>query len=202
MLKRIIVDPRIKTKVDDLLDQPVIIRLSRFNEEGAQKFAELISQAHDTGQDVIPVIVDSYGGQVYSLLNMISEIQNSKLPVATICEAKAMSAGAALAAFGTEGYRFMAPHATLMVHEVSSFAFGKIHDLKSDVAEIERLNNLLFTLMAKHLGKSENYFLDIIHEKGHADWFLTADEAKKHGLVNHIRVPEILTTVTVNMKFG
>jgi len=90
MLKTFTVDPKIKAyyngKHSDLIEQPVIIRVNKFSEEASEKFSQNMSKAHDTGQSIIPIIVDSYGGQVYSLLSMISEIQNAKLPVATICE--------------------------------------------------------------------------------------------------------------------
>lgn len=202
MLKKIEVDPRIKVKnLVDLIEQPIVIRLKKFNEEGTDKFSEDLSKAHETGQPVVPIVVDSYGGQVYSLLGIISEIQNARLPIATIVESKAMSAGAILFGLGNDGLRYMAPHATLMIHEVSSFQYGKVEDLKADVDEIDRLNSYVFELLSKNCGKSKNYFLDIIHEKGHADWYLNAKEAKKHDLCNHIRLPSFNVKVSVDYKF-
>lgn len=202
MLKKIEVDPRIKVKnLVDLIEQPVVIRLKKFNEDGTDKFSEDLNKAHETGQPVIPIVVDSYGGQVYSVLGMIAELQNAHLPVATIVESKAMSAGAILFGLGNDGLRYMAPHATLMIHEVSSFQFGKVEDLKADVDETDRLNTYIFELLSKSCGKPKNYFLDIIHERGHADWYLTAKEAKKHNLCNHIRVPQFNVNVSVDYKF-
>ena len=81
--------------------------------------------AHSTGQKVIPVVIDSYGGQVYSLMSMIAAIESAELPVATIVEGKAMSCGAVLLSFGEQGMRFADPHATVMIHDVSSGGYGK-----------------------------------------------------------------------------
>ena len=106
----------------ELHKNPVIIRVNKFNEESAKDFATKIAMAHNTGQQVIPVVIDSYGGQVYSLMSMISAIKNSDLPVATIIEGKAMSCGAILFSFGEEGMRYMDPYATVMIHDVSSGA--------------------------------------------------------------------------------
>ena len=203
MLKTFTVDPKIKAyncKHSDLIEQPVIIRVNKFSEEASEKFSQQMSKAHDTGQSIIPIIVDSYGGQVYSLLSMISEIQNAKLPVATICESKGMSAGAILFGFGNDNLRFIAPNATLMIHEVSNFMHGKVEDLKADAEETDRLNNLIFKLLAKNCKKKDDYFLDIIHEHGHADWYLTAKEAKKHNFCSHIRIPTYQVSVNVEMK--
>ena len=68
----------------ELRKNPVIIRVNKFDEDAAKKFAQEMAQAHNTGQKVIPVVIDSYGGQVYSLMSMISAIRHSTLPVATI----------------------------------------------------------------------------------------------------------------------
>ena len=183
----------------ELRQQPVIITVNEFTEESTQKFNELMCHAQNSGQEVIPIEIDSYGGQVYSLMSIISSIKSSKVPVATIVQGKAMSCGAILASFGSEGLRFMDKDATMMIHDVSSFAFGKIEELKSDVREAESLNKKVYTMMARNCGKPDDYFIDLIHDKGHSDWFLDAEEAKQHGLIDHIRVPEMKINVDVSI---
>ena len=76
----------------ELHNNPVTIRVNKFTEDSAAEFQRKMAMAHNTGQEIIPVIIDSYGGQVYSLMTMISAIKNSELPVATIVEGKAMTA--------------------------------------------------------------------------------------------------------------
>jgi len=183
----------------ELQKSPVIIRVNKFSEDSAKEFHSKIALAHNTGQKVIPVIIDSYGGQVYSLMAMISAIKHSELPVATIVEGKAMSCGAILFSFGEEGMRYIDPDATVMIHDVSSGQFGKIEELKANAAESERLNQKVYQMMARNTGKADNYFLKKIHEKGHADWFLDADECKKIGLANHLRIPTLSVNVTVDI---
>jgi ATP-dependent Clp protease protease subunit len=163
--------------IDDL---PVVIRVRKFDETAAKEFANLMMRAQNTGQPVVPVIIDSYGGQVYSLLSMISDIKHSKIPVATIVQGKAMSCGAILFSFGTEDYRYMDADATLMIHDVSSMEIGKVEEIKASAEETERLNQKIYSMMAKNCGHHRDYFLDIVHEKSHADWFLEADECKKY----------------------
>ncbi|HBZ39919.1 MAG TPA: hypothetical protein DEO59_16125, partial [Balneola sp.] len=72
---------------------------------------------------------------------------------------KAMSCGAILFSFGTEGRRYMDSDATLMIHDVSSSGWGKIEEIKADVKEAERLNKKIFRMMAKNCGQEEDYFL-------------------------------------------
>ena len=191
------ISPLIKTI--ELKQDPVIIVVNEFNEEAATEFSTAMSLAQNTGQKVVPVVIDSYGGQVYSLMSMISSIKSSKIPVATIVQGKAMSCGAILASFGSDGLRFMDKDATLMIHDVASFAFGKIEELKADAREAERLNKKVYTMMARNCEKPDNYFSDLIHDKGHADWFLDAEEAKEHNIVQQIRVPYLKASIKVDI---
>ena len=182
-------------------DLPTIIRVRKFDEPAAKEFTTLMRKAQNTGQPVVPVIIDSYGGQVYSLMSMISDIRHSNVPVATIVQGKAMSCGAILFSFGADGRRYMDPDATVMIHDVSSMNWGKIEEIKAGAEETERLNQKVYQMMAENCGHNKDYFLDMIHEKGHADWFLDADEAKKHNLANHLHVPEMTIETKVNFKF-
>tara|TARA_Y100000310_G_C20417279_1_gene684938 strand:- start:4 stop:606 length:603 start_codon:yes stop_codon:yes gene_type:complete len=188
-------------KEPELRKAPVVVRVNEFNNKAAKEFGAQMSAAHNTGQSVIPVIIDSYGGQVYSLMAMISSIKHAELPVATIIEGKAMSCGAILFSFGDDGMRFMDPDATLMIHDVSTSVWGKVEEIKADAAEAERLNQIVYKMMARNCGKKDDYFLDLIHTRGHADWFLDAAEAKSHNLANQIRVPKFNITVNVNIDF-
>ena len=185
----------------ELRKPPIIIRINRFDEKSAAEFSAKIAAAHSTGQKVIPVIIDSYGGQVYALMSMIAAIRAAELPVATIVEGKAMSCGAVLLSFGEDGLRFADPDATVMIHDVSSGGHGKIEELKADVKEAERLDEKIFTMMARNCGKKDDYFKKKVFNRKHADWFMGAQEAKKHGLVNHLRVPKLTIKVDVAIDF-
>ena len=160
-----------------------------------------MAMAHNSGQKVIPVIIDSYGGQVYSLMSMVASINSAELPVATIVEGKAMSCGAVLLSCGEQGLRFADPNATIMIHDVSSGGRGKIEELKADVAEADRLDEKIFTMMARNCGKKDDYFKKKVFNKKHADWFMSAEEAKKHGLVNQLRLPKLNIKIDVDIDF-
>ena len=80
----------------ELRKPPIIVKVNKFTEDSSKKFHQEMAAAHNSGQKVIPIVIDSYGGQVYSLMSMISAIQAAELPVATIVEGKAMSCGAVL----------------------------------------------------------------------------------------------------------
>jgi ATP-dependent Clp protease, protease subunit len=186
----------------ELRHNPVIIRVNKFTEESAKEFASQMALAHNTGQSVIPIVIDSYGGQVYSLMSMIASIKSSELPVATIIEGKAMSCGAVLFTFGEEGMRYIDPDATIMIHDVSSSSWGKVEEIKASAAETERLNKKIYTQMARNCGHSDTYFIDEVHKRGRADWYITAEESKKLKLSNHLRTPRLEVNIEVDFKFS
>jgi len=172
------------------------------SESSARTFADNMKAAKDTGQTIIPIVISSYGGSVYALLEMIDVIKSIGVPVATIIKGKAMSAGGVLASCGAPGMRYISPNATFMIHEVSSFQQGKLGDLKADVNESIRLNRLIFSIMAENIGKSEDFILDMIDESKRTDIFLTAKEAKELGLVDHIGIPNINININVEIDIN
>lgn len=192
---------KLRTPTDLLTAPPVVVLVNEFNEKSAKTFREDFEKALNTGQKIVPVVVDSFGGQVYSLLSMIDTIKSSPVPVATITTGKAMSCGQMLLTFGTEGLRFASPEATIMMHDVSSMAWGKIEEIKSDVKEAERLQVKLFTMVARNCGKADNYFLDLMDAKKHAEVYMDAEECKKHNIINHIRLPKFNVNVAVDYSF-
>jgi len=184
----------------ELNNEPIIIRVNKFDEPTAKAFSGAVMRAQNTGQQILPIIIDSYGGQVYSLMSMISDIKHSKIPVATIVQGKAMSCGAILFSFGDDGHRYMDPDATLMIHDVSSMGWGKVEEIKASAEETDRLNQKIYSMMAENCGHHTDYFLDIVHDKGHSDWFLEYDECLKHNLANHNYIPDF--TVSIQVKFS
>lgn len=200
MFKKLIVDPKIRAKHNDLIEEAIVVVVNTFDDDGVKQFREDMHKAHHTGQPLIPVLIDSYGGSVYGCLNMVSHLKKASLPIHTIITGKAMSAGAIL--FGMGKTRWMAEHATLMLHDAATWTGGKTEEVKSDAKELERLNKLIFNLLAENCDQKQDYFEKLIHDKGHADWFLTPKEAKKHRICTHIGIPELTVKVSVSYEFS
>ncbi len=179
-----------------------------FTEASAKKFREELeaaeNMAKDAGQEIIPIVIDSYGGVVYALASMIDAIDNCSLPVATIVEGKAMSCGAFLFACGAEGHRYVGPHATVMVHTAANQTqFEKIDELKASIEETERLNNMaFFEVLDKRCGHKSGYFLEQLMQRKMANWYMTPEECVEHNLANHIRIPEIKIDIKLETYFG
>lgn len=197
---RIKKDPQIIGKTEDIVKLPKIIVVNEFDDDGAKKFYADFSEAENSDQEIIPVVIDSYGGYVYSLLAMVDLLRSSKKKIATVCLAKSMSCGAVLFSCGSEGYRFISPSSTIMIHDVSSWAKGKNEEIKASTEEADRLNQLIYHIMDTNCGHPDGYFQRVVHDKSHADWYLTASAAVEHKLANHIRIPNFEVSIKTETR--
>ncbi len=180
-------------------DHPVVITVNEFTEKSVLSFSESMSKAQNTGQNVVPVVIDSFGGAVYSLLAMISIIKQSNIPVATIVESKAMSCGAVLLTCGDPGLRFVDRDATVLIHDVSAWAQGKVEEMKSDIKQATMLNKKIYNIMDRNCGHKTGYFMGIVDEKKHADWYLNSRELLRHGIADTTSIPSLCCSVSLNI---
>ena len=136
----------------------------------------------DYEREPIEIIVSTYGGSVYDGFGLVDAITLSKTPVHTVCVGKAMSMGFIILAAGHK--RFITPMATPMYHEISTGAWGELEKIKRTTEEAERLQKIYDDFILKKTNILQEK-LDSVKERC-ADWFMTADEAKKLGVVDEI----------------
>ena len=171
-------------------NRPSSVWVTDFNTDSIKKFYEdFVEIEQNPMTDIVPIFINSYGGQVYSLIAKRDLIKSSNKPVATICLGKAMSCGASLLAAGTKGLRFASPDSRILIHQVSSMTLGKASDIKEDAAQVQALNEMMMKNLANDMGVSLNRLKNEIRKRDNADWTLTAEEAKKWGIIDHIGVP-------------
>ena len=178
-----------RMSVDVKLKNAILV--NEFSEYGVRCFKSDFDDLRSSSLPILPIIIDSYGGEIYSLLAMLDIMAIADRPVATIALGKAMSCGSILLACGTKGFRFIGPNTTMMIHDAATHSFGKIEELKSDVGEADRLNNKIFNTLDHRCNKRAGYFKKILAEKKHTNWYLEPQEALKHGLIDHIGIPVI-----------
>ena len=169
------------------------IIINEFDEPSVKTFREQFQKLYDDDMvPIIPIYIDSYGGGVYSLLALIDIIEgfSCRKPIATIALGKAMSCGGLLLAVGSPGYRFAGPNSTIMIHQVSSMSWGTLSEMKNNLKEVERLNNLLFKKLDDRCKKKAGYWSALLKKNDHTDLFLTANQSKKHGLIDQVGLPQ------------
>jgi ATP-dependent protease ClpP protease subunit len=185
-------------KPEPLVTEPSVVTVTSFDEEGLAKFTKDFAAALASRQSIIPVVIDSFGGQVYSLFGMIDQIRAAQargVIIATLCRSKAMSCGAVLLSCGSEGYRYISEHATVLVHQVSNFAYGKIEEIQVTVEHTRALNTRLLELLSKNCGKKKSYWSEQIKANGNADIYLSPEQAVQHNLANAIGSPVLSVDV-------
>jgi ATP-dependent Clp protease protease subunit len=202
MKVKVDIDPKVRITTDYLRMPQVVQVRGDFTDEMAEVFSNAFNAAENTGQEIIPIVIDSFGGDVYALMSMIDTIAASSVPVATIALGKAMSCGSVLLSCGAPGLRFAAPSSTMMIHAARESGISGNHDeVRVSANELMRLDKQLLQLMSTNCGHSKDYFQKIMDTKKNTDWFVHPKDAQKHNLVNHIRIPEFLVTVKMSVEF-
>jgi len=166
-----------------LLKDRIIFLGSDVNEATANLIVAqfLFLQAQDDKRDIF-LYINSPGGSVYDALAIYDTIQFVTNDVQTVGIGVQASAAAFLLSSGTKGKRFLLPHSSVMIHQPSSGTQGKVTDQEIDLRESLRIKRLLEEIMAKNTGQKVGQ----IHEDMERDKWLTADEAKKYGIVDEI----------------
>lgn len=180
----------------EFLDLKKYVIVNKFTEESYLQFCSDCEKVLNTGQDFLPIVIDSFGGFVYSLLGMVDFLDSCGVKVITICESKCMSCGSILFSCGED--RYMSPNCTVMVHEVSSILWGKDVELQNDAKECSRLNRKIYKLLDQNTGQKAGYWKDLTKINKYADLYITAQIARKHNLATVMGVPHLETSVNVD----
>ena len=166
-----------------LLKDRIIFLGSDVNEATANTIVAqlLFLQAQDPKKDIY-FYINSPGGSVYDALAIYDTMRYVTNDVQTVGIGVQASAAAFLLSSGTKGKRFALPNSTIMIHQPSSGTRGKVTDQEIDLKESLRIKHLLEEIMAKNTGQKPAK----IHEDMERDKWLTADEAKKYGIVDDV----------------
>ena len=141
----------------------------------------LFLEAEDDKKD-IKLFVNSPGGVVTSAMAIYDTMQFIKCDVQTICIGQAASAASILFAAGKIGKRYTLPNSRIMIHQPMGGAEGQATDISIQAKEIIRIKESLNEILAKLTGQTKAK----IEADVERDYFMTAEEAKKYGIVDQI----------------
>jgi ATP-dependent Clp protease protease subunit len=144
--------------------------------------AQLLFLESENPKKEIAMYINSPGGVVTSGLAIYDTMQYIKSPVSTVCVGMAASMGSFLLAAGEAGHRIALPNARIMVHQPSGGFRGQASDIERHAEDIIKTKRRLNELYAKHTGKP----VEEIERALDRDNFLSAEEAKAFGLVDHV----------------
>ena len=90
--------------------------------------------------------------------------------------------GAVLLTAGTTGKRYSLPNARILIHQPMGGFQGQASDIEIQAREILRMKETLNQILVKHTGKK----LEQIQGDTDRDFFMTGDEAKAYGIIDHV----------------
>lgn len=141
----------------------------------------LFLQSEDSKKD-ISIYINSPGGSVTSTLAIIDTMKFIKPDVATYCVGIAASGGALVLSAGTKGKRFILKNAEVMIHQPIGGAEGQATDIAITAKHIIKTKENLNKMLADHTGQP----LSKIENDVERDFFMSAEDAKKYGIVDKI----------------
>jgi ATP-dependent Clp protease protease subunit len=156
------------TPIDDMVANSVVAQL-------------LFLQAEDPDKDIY-LYINSPGGVITAGMAIYDTMQYIKPDVSTICIGMAASMGAFLLAAGAKGKRFALPNSEVMIHQPLGGARGQATDIEIHARHILKLRERLNRILSENTGQP----LEVIERDTDRDFFMTAEEAKKYGLIDEI----------------
>ncbi len=146
----------------------------------------LFLEAEDPKKDIM-LYVNSPGGSVTAGLAIYDTMEHIKPDVSTICVGIAASMGAIILSSGKRGKRYALPNAEVMIHQVMGGVEGQASDIEINARHILKTKENLNKILAKNTGKSQEQ----IERDSDRDRYMSADEAKRYGLVDDIFHPKL-----------
>ena len=141
----------------------------------------LFLESEDPGKD-IQLYSNSPGGSVTAGMAIYDTMKYIKCDVATTCIGMAASMGAFLLAGGTKGKRFALPNAEVMIHQPLGGAQGQATEIQIAAEHILKTKKKLNSILAENCGKP----LDVVMADTERDNWMSAEEAKAYGLIDHV----------------
>ncbi|MEK7552403.1 MAG: ATP-dependent Clp endopeptidase proteolytic subunit ClpP [Patescibacteria group bacterium] len=141
----------------------------------------LFLESEDPKKDVF-LYINSPGGSVTATLAMLDTMNHIKPDVSTVCVGIAASGAAILLAAGAKGKRFSLPNSEIMIHQPWGGAQGQATDIEITAKQILKTRDKLNQILAAQTGQP----IDKIRKDVDRDYFMSAEEAKKYGIIDKI----------------
>tara|TARA_B100001121_G_scaffold309612_1_gene337092 strand:+ start:1850 stop:2503 length:654 start_codon:yes stop_codon:yes gene_type:complete len=166
-----------------LLKERIIFLTGAVTDEVASVLiAQLLFLESENPKKDIFMYINSPGGIVTSGLGVYDTMQYIKPNISTLCVGQAASMGSLLLSAGTSGMRFALPNSRIMLHQPSGGFSGQATDIEIHAKEILEIKERLNKIYEKHTKQK----VEIIRKTLERDYFMTAIEAKKFGVIDEI----------------
>jgi len=166
-----------------LLKDRIICVMGPINDEMASAIiAQLLFLQSESSKKPVHLYINSPGGSVTAGLGIYDTMQYIRPPISTWCIGQAASMASLILSAGSRGLRYCLPNSRIMVHQPSGGAQGQATDIMIHAEEIVKIKGKINRIYAKHTGQPIATIGDIMER----DRFMSADEAKTFGIVDHV----------------
>lgn len=166
-----------------LLEDRIIFLDGEINDQTANLIiAQLIYlEGKDPDKDIM-MYINSPGGSVVSGMAIYDTMNYIKCDVSTICVGLAASMAAILLSSGAKGKRFALPNSEVMIHQPLGGFQGQASDIKIHADHMMRTKKKINKILSENTGMT----IETIEQDTDRDNYMTAEEAKKYGLIDKI----------------
>jgi ATP-dependent Clp protease, protease subunit len=166
-----------------LLEDRIIFLAGPVNDVMANSIiAQILFLASKDPKKEIRLYINSPGGSVTSGMAIYDTMQYVDCPISTVCIGLAASMGAVLLASGAPGKRYALPNSEIMLHQVAGGFQGEAAAIKVTADQILKIQAKLAQILADHTGQK----LDVIKRDTDRDFYLSAQDAQKYGLIDSV----------------
>ncbi len=169
---------------EQFLKRREIFLWGEINDDSAESIVKKILYYDGLSSDDITIYINSPGGVISAGLAIYDAMQYAKSDVSTVVMGQAASMAAVLLCAGAKNKRFAWEHSRVLIHQplISGNMFGPASDIQIQAEEMLRIRENLNQILASHSGQT----IKKIAEDTDRDFFMSADEAKKYGIVDKV----------------
>jgi len=180
-----------------LLKHRIIFLSKKIDSPSANRIiGELLLLDADNHKEKIDLYINSPGGSVSDGLAILDTIQCIEAPVSTICIGIAASMAAWILAAGEKKQRYISPNAEIMIHQMSSIIAGDTGDIQVYAERMINHQDLLVNMLAQFTGQNSQK----IHKDLERDFFMSAKQSKRYGVVDRVLKPFSKETFNISFK--
>jgi ATP-dependent Clp protease protease subunit len=166
-----------------LLKENIIFLAGPIDDDTANiVIAQLLFLQSENSKKDISLYINSPGGYINSGMAILDTMNHIKNDVSTVCVGIAASMASVILSAGAKGKRFILPNAEVMIHQPHGGAEGQASDIEISAKHILKSREILNKILAKNTGQP----LSKIEKDVDRDFFMSADEAKKYGIVDKV----------------
>jgi ATP-dependent Clp protease protease subunit len=183
--RNLIAPPKYSECYANLSNNRIIFISEDITKDVASSLSALLLHYDNESEEDISIYINTNGGDAAAQANIYDIMQMIKAPIRTICIGKAYSAGAYILAAGAKGKRFITKNSSVMIHGLQCEFPRPREDQRNSQIYFDFLKNLdkvVFEQLAKDTGKT----FEQIHEDCKKDMYMTSEQAKEYGIVDHI----------------